>query len=293
MAYNYSIGKYDVTVGQYTEFLNAVAATDIYGLYNTSMATDLNIAGIARRGSSGSYIYSVIGSAKHPVTYVSWGDAARFANWMSNGQPTGAEGTGTTETGSYTLNGATTYDKLNILTRNPDATWVIPTENEWYKAAYYNPATNSYYAYGSSSNSLPTSALPGSIHNAANIRSFLGSFFAVTQSSSYSSSQNYLTDVGAYTASSSPYGAFDMVGNVHQWNQSIFPNASYWGLRGGSWDDDYVFVGAAYREFKVFTDPQFSVAGFRMAIVPEPGTIALFGLGALGLLGYVLRRFAS
>ena len=48
-----AIGKYDVTVGQYTAFLNAVAATDTYGLYNPSMATDLNIAGIARVASSG------------------------------------------------------------------------------------------------------------------------------------------------------------------------------------------------------------------------------------------------
>ena len=56
VAYNYSIDKYDVTVGQYTDFLNAVAATDTYGLYHhASMGTNLNIAGISRSGSSGSY----------------------------------------------------------------------------------------------------------------------------------------------------------------------------------------------------------------------------------------------
>src|SRR5262249_22621522 len=100
VAYNYSIHKYDVTVGQYTELLNAVAAADTYGLYNTSMGTDQNSRGISRSGSSGSYSYSVIGSsASLPITYVSWGDAARFANWLQNGQPTGAQGAGTTETG--------------------------------------------------------------------------------------------------------------------------------------------------------------------------------------------------
>ena len=78
VGYAYRIGTTEVTVGQYTAFLNAVAATDTYALYNTSMATDLNIAGIARSGVSGSYSYSVIGSANQPVTYVSWGDAARF-----------------------------------------------------------------------------------------------------------------------------------------------------------------------------------------------------------------------
>src|ERR1700756_3168122 len=46
VSYNYSIGQYDVTVGQYTAFLNAVAATDTYGLYDSGMAADLNVAGI-------------------------------------------------------------------------------------------------------------------------------------------------------------------------------------------------------------------------------------------------------
>jgi hypothetical protein len=70
----YSIGKYDVTIGQYTAFLNAVAATDTHVLYNPSMATDLAIAGISRSGSSGSFSYSVItnggSSANRPITYV-------------------------------------------------------------------------------------------------------------------------------------------------------------------------------------------------------------------------------
>ena len=78
------------------------------------MATDIicQTIGITQSGSSGSYSYSVTGSdsqaANCPIFDVSWGDAARFCNWLQNGQPTGAEGTGTTETGAYTLNGATT-----------------------------------------------------------------------------------------------------------------------------------------------------------------------------------------
>ena len=59
--YEYQIGKYDVTVQQYTDFLTAVAATDTYSLYNIDMETNPQVAGISRRGSSGSYTYSVIG----------------------------------------------------------------------------------------------------------------------------------------------------------------------------------------------------------------------------------------
>src|SRR4051794_32076880 len=158
----YNIGKYEVTVGQYTVFLNAVAATDPYSLYNTSMALDPGIIGIDRSGSSGSYSYTVIGSANNPVSYVSWGDAARFANWLHNGQPMGAEGPGTTETGAYTLNGATTDSALMAVASNAGANWFIPTENEWYKAAYYQPAakggnSNSYWKYPMKTNSFPYS----------------------------------------------------------------------------------------------------------------------------------------
>jgi hypothetical protein len=60
VAYDYQIGEYDVKIGQYTAFLNAVAATDTSSLYNASMGTDRNVAGISRGGSSGSYTYSVI-----------------------------------------------------------------------------------------------------------------------------------------------------------------------------------------------------------------------------------------
>lgn len=88
----FNIGTYEVTLMQYTSFLNAVAATDTYGLYNLNMATDLNIAGITRSGSSGSYTYAVLGSGLRPVSYVSWYDAARFTNWLSNGQPGGFAG---------------------------------------------------------------------------------------------------------------------------------------------------------------------------------------------------------
>ena len=63
--YNYNIGKYDVTLGQYTAFLNAVAATDTYGVYNPQMATTFS-SGITQSGSSGNYSYTVFGNANYP-----------------------------------------------------------------------------------------------------------------------------------------------------------------------------------------------------------------------------------
>ncbi len=143
--YEYRIGKYEVTNAQYVEFLNAVADTDTYGLYNAEMWSNTWGCKIERSGSSGSYTYSVAADRENrPVSYVSWGDAARFANWLHNGQP-GFVGydensdaifnpvpqdENSTEDGSYELNGAIDDTALIATTRESDATWVIPTENE-------------------------------------------------------------------------------------------------------------------------------------------------------------------
>ncbi len=79
----YEIGKYEVTAGQYTEFLNAVAATDTYGLYNTNMWSNDYGCKIQRTGSSGSYTYSVAADwANRPVNYRDLGATRR-------GSPTG------------------------------------------------------------------------------------------------------------------------------------------------------------------------------------------------------------
>ena len=87
------------------------------------------------------------------MNYVTWYDAIRFANWLHNGQ-----GSGDTETGAYTLLGNATPTPSNgpSITRNPGATWFLPSENEWYKAAYHNPAANSYSLYPTSSHTVPT-----------------------------------------------------------------------------------------------------------------------------------------
>ncbi len=145
VGYDYQIGKFEVMTGQYCEFLNAVARTDNYGLYNPYMNFDANpsMAGcnIKRTGISGNYHYSVASDwASRPVNYVSWGDAARFVNWLSNGRPTtGVEDSSTTEDGSYYLNGAMSDAGLLAATRKADAAWVLPSDEEWYKAAYYDP----------------------------------------------------------------------------------------------------------------------------------------------------------
>ena len=170
VSYVYQIGKYDTTVGQYCQFLNAVAETDTYGLYNSSMATDLPTIGIAQNGSSGNYSYSLTGSYSQgvncPIFDVTWGDAARFCNWLQNGQPTGPEGNGHDGHRCVYARWCGTNADLITIHRNPAATYFIPSENEWYKAAYYDPSTGTYWSYPTQSNTSPGNTLPDTGNNA-------------------------------------------------------------------------------------------------------------------------------
>jgi formylglycine-generating enzyme required for sulfatase activity len=166
--YVYEIGKYLVTNCEYVEFLNAVAVTDTYMLYDNRMASGSPFggAGITRSGISGSYSYSVKANmGNKPVVYVSWFNAARYCNWLHNNKPTGAQTNSTTEDGAYLLNGAITG---NAVAKNSNAKYHIPTENEWYKAAYYSPIKGGignpgYYAYATQSDVAPTCVSANSV----------------------------------------------------------------------------------------------------------------------------------
>jgi formylglycine-generating enzyme required for sulfatase activity len=287
VGYEYNMGKYDVTAGQYCEFLNAVAKqSDPYGLYDPSMnvaATGLG-CNIIRSGGAGNYRYTVAQDwANRPVNYVSWGDAARFCNWLQKGQPTGVEGTATTETGAYALNGANTDALLMQVTRDLNAKYFIPNLNEWYKAAYFDPnkfgaGQAGYWLVPTKSDSPPINILDPTGTNNANFFDAVG-----TGTHGYTiDSPYYRTEVGAFASSPGLYGTFDQGGNVVQWTEtavgssrvamgSCFANPgalmSKWGSTKGppTYDSDSL--------------------GFCVAMVPEPSSLLMFSLSvAAGLL---------
>jgi formylglycine-generating enzyme required for sulfatase activity len=269
--YAYNIGEYDVTSSQYTAFLNAVAQTDPFGVYeadNTESSMSNTIfggPGIIQSGSPGSYTYSVAaGRGNFPMTDVTFWDATRFANWLDNGQPTGPEGAGTTETGAYTL--TPTGIANNTVTRNPGATWAVTSENEWYKAAYYSPTLNAsaggYWEYPTQSNTIsPTQANYGGTPDS--------------------------TPVGSY-AYPSYYRTYDQGGDVFQWNEAI--SGGFRGQRGGSFGDFSDFSSVPLQSASRYHDSAtdyYTEEGFRVSQVPEPVSL---GILALGLSGMLLRR---
>ena len=287
--YSFNIGKYEVTAGQYTAFLNAVAKIDTYGLYNTNMSRTDDGSGIARSGGGtvgDSYTYSVASNyANRPVDCVSFWDACRFANWLHNGQPTGAQGAGTTERGAYTLDGYNGDDGRTIQ-RSAGAKWAVTSEDEWYKAAYYKGGgTNAgYWDYPTSSDTAPGRDMADVSGNNANYKS--DTPYPID-------SPYYTTVVGEFQNSDSPYGTFDQGGNVWEWNEAIvYTDYAYRGLRGGSFDiyGDDGYLQASFRLYGYPSNEGYDI-GFRVSeVVPEPSSIIALAGGLISLLGIRRRR---
>ncbi len=271
----YNMGMYDVTAAQYCAMLNAVAGTsDPYGLYNVNMDTAVSSYGcnIKRTLNEGVYSYSVAAEwANRPVNYVSWGDAVRFCNWLQNGQPAGAEDLTTTENGAYYSNGATTDATLLAVTRKAEAKYFLPSENEWYKAAFYDPNKPDgagYWAYPTLSDAVPSNALSAT---GANNADFYSGGYTI-------GSPYYRTEVGAFASSPGPYGTFDQGGNVNEWVETkvIVGASSYRGLRGGSYSNSANLLASTARNGTVPTGDGPGI-GFRIASILQAETYSWQG----------------
>jgi sulfatase modifying factor 1 len=271
VSYDYHVGTYEVTNSQYVSFLNAKGSTNAHGVYNSNMGSSEH-GGIQQTGSSGSFTYNVkSGFGDKPVNFVSFWDAARFTNWLTNGQ-----GSGDTENGMYDLTAGGISG--NTVTRNATE-WsaggvAVASEDEWYKAAYYQPVgaggdADSYWLYPTASNSI------------------------TTDDANYQNSVDggKLTDVGTYSGDASYYGTFDQGGNLWEWNDAIVSSTER-GLRGGAFNSGSVYnLQSSARDN---TNPTFvsSSFGFRvssLAPIPEPSTYAAI-FGSLALAVATMRR---
>jgi len=250
VGYEFQMAKYETTNAQYVEFLNAVASKeDVHGLYSSKMTSSAH-GGIARQGALGSYSYSLkAGMDNKPVNFVSFYDALRFANWLNNGK-----GAGDTETGAYTLGGT---NPVGVV-RNAGANIFLPSEDEWYKAAYYDAATATFFDYPAGTSAEMTCAT----------------------ANSGGCGVGALQDVGSYAGSPSPFGSFDQGGNVWEWTEGTTSLGR--AFRGGSALNSGSFLSGAFR---AGADPSLGNAwrGFRMVEVPELGTGTLMMIGLFGL----------
>ena len=268
VSYDYAISKYDITIQQYVDFLNDVATQPaseaVAALYDTDMGKPTRVIEqtIIRSGSGTAldpYTYSVSpdASPNDPVVFVNWNQAARFVNYLHNGATVGAS----TETGAYDFTTG-----LATPPRSPDAKFWIPTENEWYKAAYYDPAKAAYDKWATQSATLPSKDNPAGGTNSVNYQGV-------------QPEGDKLTPVGAYTYTDSAYGTADQAGLVWQWTDTSIGNPEV-GInkvvRGGSWSYGIAAIDSGTRRDYPTGDTQDMGAyrdddtGFRIATVASP-----------------------
>jgi formylglycine-generating enzyme required for sulfatase activity len=290
------ISPVETTNTQYAEFLNSVdgAGTNPSGVYSSLMASD-PLGGITFNGglSSGAKYAVKAGApdgspvgmsyAQMPVTFATWFSAARFTNWLQNGQqPNPAS----MEDGTYPLHNQTSGP---IPARNPGTgTQVaLPSRDEWYKGAFYNGL--SYLTWPCNSNTAPTNTVTDLLQPcAANV----GGAATPTVGP---------INVGSYRNSQSAYGLFDMLGNVTEYSDTGGTGTAAGRVQvfGGSWAtplSEMTMWNASAPP--VFRSPTSSTGqiGFRVVTVqavPEPSSAALAATALACLAGYRCRQRCS
>jgi MYXO-CTERM domain-containing protein len=291
--YEYRIMKHEWTNDLYARFLNAIDpdGTNPNGIWSASMGSDAR-GGIAfTSGTTAGLKYGVRADmGDKPVTFVTWFDAARVANWLHNGglnyATSDASAGAPQNTGAYTLGTATTGDGPE---KNGDARFYVPTLDEWYKAAFYKGSgTNAgYWQYATRFDADPTpisadaagNGLAGGAGNTANF----------AYGADWNELNGNVTTVGS-NGGPSAYGTFDQNANVREWIDDGTPSFPQ-GSTGGGWRND-VF-GLNVTSFVSATSADDAL-GFRLAspvAVPEPSTwaIALGGVACVGWGGWLRR----
>lgn len=258
VGYEYMISKYEVTNAQYAEFLNSQSDlnVDFFSLWRS-----IQERRIERLGAPGSYTYAPVPGQENTPVRVFDRQAIYFANWLNNDQ-----GSAGFTSGSYSIPPGSTIQNL---TRSQDARIVLPTYDEWHKAAAYDAATGTYWEYATQSNVPGTCSGPTDAPNSANCNGY--------------PTRRGVVDVGSYPNSPSPYGTFDQSGNINELIELVFEDDSEepilfydLGVAGGAWFD---VAMPGVREVQALGN-----GGVRLVmLVAEPGTAALLVLGLAGV----------
>ena len=215
-----------------------------------------------------------------PAANISWYEAAAFVNWLNTS--TGYQAAYkdlTFSGGSWSMELWSSADAWQLggenLYRHKDAQYFLPSEDEWYKAAYYNPGGVNYFDYPTGSDTAPTAVASGTNAGTA----------------VYSNATNAPAQV-SLAGGLSPYGTMGQGGNVWEWNETAYDGTNSSGsekrvFRGGYWSSAASELQSSYRDLD-FPSYQINSVGFRVAsaqpaaAVPEPGTWAAAALLAVG-----------
>ena len=268
-----------LTIGDACNAANAIGYGAVPYEYRAS-TYEITQNAITKASASGMlHVTAGAWTGNQPAANISWYEAAAFVNWLN---------TSTGKTAAYDLAWDGSAWSMNLwssgdawqaggenLYRNKNASYFLPSDNEWYKAAYYKGGgTNAgYFLYPTASSSVPTAVASGT-----------GAGTAV-----YNNAASFPATVDS-AGGLSPYGTMGQGGNVFEWNESAFDgtnssSSENRAIRGGFWFGTEIQLRSNLGRDSVDPTFQTNFFGFRVASVPEPSTyvLVLMGAGALYL----------
>ncbi len=267
VAYDYRMGMHEITNDQWDKFKAELAPILVTGDPLSAYNDD-----------------SLFTGTDVPTDSVSWYEAAQFVNWLntSTGHQAAYNFTGKQGTGDYTF---TIWSALEAAGgtnryRHKDAFYFLPTEGEWVKAAFFNGTTLQNHATKAGESLTQGDGTSGTGWNY------------------YGYDETFATDpFGPWNVGSGSEelnGTYDMMGNIWEWLESPYSDPTYGavstrGLRGGNWDYYPYSLEVSERSG---SSPSIEgvLVGFRVASVPEPGSITLLICGLVAGLIWWRRR---
>ena len=158
--YLYNIQNQLMTNNEYCTYLNTIdpSGNKEFQIYDDRMSSSA-VGGIEYNGCAniGSMYYLKDNFSNKPVTFVKWVMAAQYCNWLTNNKSSNIL---SITSGSYDI--ASLYNNSISISgyyRQDTAKYFLPSENEWYKAAYYDASNGKYWNYPTQSDEPPTAII--------------------------------------------------------------------------------------------------------------------------------------
>jgi formylglycine-generating enzyme required for sulfatase activity len=271
--YEYRIGRFEVTAGQWVEFMNAA-------LSRPDPIPWVEIPGEWPGGQTAPF--SVHPSrAMQPVGGVTWRTSAIFTNWLHNNKgfdrSAFMSGAYDVSTFGYDDNGVFTDQH----TRSPGARYWIPSLDEWMKAAYYDPdrphptgGVGAWWLYANGRDTRPVYGMPPSMGGTGEANA---GFIAPGEA-------QFDVPLGAYTGITSPWGLFDTAGATAEYTESVyFSTTTQFRFRqfdGSAWATPTGTLDGAFGFSTIEPSVHDYAFGFRIAAaVPAPSAALVVAAG--------------